>query len=174
MKQINSAITTSPKEAPTKTGTQLGAPGSATPAGLTARGTPSPTPELTKQLSPEDIAAHRAKIASEVRVVLSAYFQPSETEQVRLAQMSWWSDTLEDWSLKQVVYALRKWNIDNPRLRPTPGDILKLLKTLRGKKEAERMRENAPQVEEKKEPRITPERMQEILEEKGMTRAKVT
>lgn len=101
---------------------------------------PTPTPELTKSLSPQELDAHRGRIASEVRVVLSAYFQPSEPEEIRAAQLAWWCDSLEDWTQEQVVYGLRKWNMDNPRLRPTPGDIVKLLKQVRGEREAARQK----------------------------------
>lgn len=61
--------------------------------------------------------------------------------------MAWWCDELEDWTLKQVVYALRQWNRANPRLRPTPGDILSILLTARGKAEADRAKASAPPPE---------------------------
>jgi hypothetical protein len=84
----------------------------------------------------------------EVRVALSAYFQPHEVEEIRSAQLAWWADELQDWTLKQVVYALRQWNRDNPRLRPTPGDILSILLTTRGKREAERAKAANPPQEQ--------------------------
>jgi len=108
---------------------------------------PRPTPELAQSLSPPQLEEHRTKIASEVRIVLSAYFQPHETEEIKSGQLAWWCDSLEDWKREQVVYALRKWNEQNPRLRPTPGDIVKLLKDARGKAEAERMRLSKPAPE---------------------------
>lgn len=101
---------------------------------------PKPTPELTKSLSPQQLAEHRRKIAFDVRVVLSAYFQPHEDEKVKAGQLAWWCDALEDWPHESVVYALRKWNEDNPRVRPTPGDIVSMMKRLRGEREAERNR----------------------------------
>lgn len=85
-------------------------------------------------------------IAFNVRTVLSAYFQPNEPEEIRAAQLAWWADELADWHLEQVVWALRSWNRDNPRLRPTPGDIVSMLKLARGKKLAsERRHEETPQ-----------------------------
>jgi hypothetical protein len=98
----------------------------------TTQGIPAPTPQIAKSLSPQQLDAHRAKIASEVKVVLSAYFQPHEDERIKSAQLAWWCDELEDWTQEQVVWALRQWNRDNPRLRPTPGDIVALLKRKRG------------------------------------------
>lgn len=65
-------------------------------------------------------------------MVLSAYFQPHEDERIKAAQLAWWCDELEDWTQEQVVWALRQWNRDNPRLRPTPGDIVAVLKRKRG------------------------------------------
>jgi len=90
---------------------------------------------------------HRQGIVSEVRVVLSAYFQPSETPETITAQLAWWADELHDWTREQVVWGLRQWNRDNPSKRPTPGHILKILKDARGKAEAERMRLSKPAPE---------------------------
>jgi hypothetical protein len=103
------------------------------------RDIPPPTPQLAKSLSPQDLHEHRAMIASEVRVVLSAYFQPTEAEDVKAAQLAWWCDELQDWTREQVVWGLRKWNRESPRARPTPGDIVGILKAQRGKAEAARM-----------------------------------
>ena len=90
-------------------------------------------------MSPAELIDHRAKIAFEVKTVLSAYFQPHEAEEIKAAQLAWWCDDLQAWTREQVVYGLRKWNGDNPRVRPTPGDIVRILKQTRGEKEAERM-----------------------------------
>lgn len=64
--------------------------------------------------------------------MLSAYFQPSEAQEVRTGQLAWWCDELQDWGHEQIVWGLREWNRMNPRLRPTPGDIVSLLKAKRG------------------------------------------
>lgn len=103
-----------------------------------ARSLPTPTPELSKSLSRQELEEHREKIAFEVRVVLSAYFQPNESNEVQAAQLAWWCDELEDWTHEQVVWALRRWNKENPDRRPSPGHISKLLLKTRGKKEVER------------------------------------
>ena len=97
---------------------------------------PAPTPQHAKSLSPQELRDHRAKIAFDVRTVLSAYFQPHEAEEIRAAQLAWWCDELQDWTQEQVLWGLRKWNRDNPRHRPTPGDILMILKEARGRKVA--------------------------------------
>jgi hypothetical protein len=95
---------------------------------------PPATPQIAKSLSPQDLRDHRAGIASEVKVVLSAYFQPHEAEEIRAAQLAWWCDELQDWTREQVVWALRQWNRENPRSRPTPGDIVRICKEARGRK----------------------------------------
>src|SRR6056297_1194063 len=96
--------------------------------------TPTPTPQLAKSLSPPELEQHRRTIAFNVRTVLSAYFQPHESEEIKAAQLSWWCDELEDWTHEQVVWALRQWNRENPRLRPTPGDIVAICKRERGRR----------------------------------------
>lgn len=73
--------------------------------------------------------------------MLSAYFQPSETDEIRAMQLSWWCDELQDWTHDQTVWGLRKWNRENPRLRPTPGDIVGILKAERGRQKAMHVKE---------------------------------
>ena len=126
----------------------------------------TPTPQSAKSLSQQQLSEHRAKIASEVKIVLSAYFQPHESDAIKAGQLAWWCDELQDWTHEQVVYGLRHWNRENPRTRPTPGDIVKLLKALRGKKEAQRMQSVKPAPEPPKE-RATPEQVAAILAEAG-------
>ena len=103
---------------------------------ITTRSIPAPTPGISKSLSQQQLSEHRAKIAFDVRVVLSAYFQPDDAEAIRGAQLAWWCDELQDWTQEQVLWALRDWNRSNPRKRPTPGDILAICKRARGMKYA--------------------------------------
>lgn len=119
---------------------------------------PAPTPRLTQSLSQQEIQQHRERIAFNVRVVLSAYFQPNEPEEVRAAQLSWWADELQDWHLEQVVWALRQWNRDYPRLRPTAGDIVKILKNARGRKHAEQLQKERMKQQPEVDDLDTPER----------------
>ena len=115
---------------------------------------PSPTPQHDKSLTPQGLQDHRASLIFEVRVALSAYFQPHEVEEIKAAQLAWWADELQDWTREQVVYGLRQWNRENPRARPTPGDILAILMVTRGKKEAERYKASLPPPPPEPEPRI--------------------
>ena len=79
----------------------------------------------------------------------------------KAAQLPWWCDELQDWTKEQVVYSLRKWNRDNPRLRPTPGDIVAILKEARGRKEAQRMKRPEPEPQRDETP-LTPEQQAEL------------
>jgi len=99
-----------------------------------------------------------------VTVVLSAYFQPNEAENIKAGQLAWWCDELQDWTREQVLWALRKWNGDNPRLRPTPGDIVAICKQARGRKIAA-----IPKPVDKPEPseRIDAETAAEIMRAAG-------
>jgi len=99
-------------------------------------------------------------------VVLSAYFQPYEAEDIKAAQLAWWCDELQDWTREQVVWALRKWNRERPRIRPTPGDIVAICKEARGKKYAASM--PAPPHDPPKE-RVSRDRAAEILAEAGFS-----
>lgn len=127
---------------------------------------PPPTPQIAKSLSPQGLEDHRRAIASEVKIVLSAYFQPHEADEIKAAQLAWWCDELQDWTREQVVWGLRQWNRDNPDKRPTPGHILALMKTMRGKKEAKKLKAIAPPPEPERKP-MTAEQAAAIMAEVG-------
>jgi hypothetical protein len=126
----------------------------------------SATPQVSRGMSTEELKGHRAKIAFEVKTVLSAYFQPHEAEEIRAAQLAWWCDELQDWTREQVVWGLRQWNRENSRARPTPGDILGLLTAMRGKREAAKLNALLKPAEEERMP-VTKERAQQIMEAAG-------
>lgn len=71
---------------------------------------------------------------------------------------------MEDWTQEQVVWALRKWNRDNPRIRPTPGDVVAICKDARGRKMASLPKpvDAAPARE-----RVDKDRAAQILAEAG-------
>lgn len=129
---------------------------------------PTPTPQVAASLSPQQLQEHRARIGTEVAIVLSGYFQPNEAEQIRAGQLAWWCDELQDWTHEQVVWGLRKWNRENPRLRPTPGDIVRILKAERGRQKAGDVRAMRETYRDEAE-RVTREAAAEI-----MRRAKIS
>jgi hypothetical protein len=104
-------------------------------------------------------------------VVLSAYFQPHEAEDIRAAQLAWWCDELQDWTREQVVWALRQWNRTQPRARPTPGDILAICKEARGKRIAAQLPKQE-QVEDRKP--IDREAAARILAQAGFAPKRIT
>lgn len=132
---------------------------------------PTVTPQHAKSLSPQALKDHRARIAFDIKTVLSAYFQPHEAEEVKAAQLAWWCDELQDWTQDQVLWALRKWNRDFPRLRPTPGDILRICKAARGRKHAATIKPHPQPVQS--EPRISKDEAARILAEAGFAPRKM-
>jgi hypothetical protein len=132
----------------------------------TRREIPPATPQTAKSLSPQELSAHRQTIAFNVKTVLSAYFQPHEADEIKAAQLAWWCDELQDWTQEQVLWALRKWNRDFPRIRPTPGDIVAICKKARGMKLAKEMRDALPPPEPERKP-IDKEAAARILAEAG-------
>lgn len=127
---------------------------------------PSPTPQIAKSLSQQELVEHRRAIAIEVKIVLSAYFKPSEDDDIRAGQLAWWCDELQDWTQEQVVWALRQWNRDNPDKRPTPGHILGIMTAMRGKREAAKLNALPKPAEDERMP-VTKERAQQIMEAAG-------
>lgn len=129
---------------------------------IVSRAIPAPTPRMAETMDADQLKSHRAKIAFDVRVMLSAYFDPSESEEVKAGLLAWFCDDLQDWTHEQVVWALRAWNRDNPRRRPSPGDIVALLKKRRGEKYAEQVAAIAKSAPP--QPVITEEARQRNLE----------
>lgn len=127
---------------------------------------PSPTPQMSMGMGPSELMTHRGAIAIEVKIVLSAYFKPSEDDDIRAGQLAWWCDELQDWTQEQVVWALRQWNRDNPDKRPTPGHILGIMTAMRGKREAARLA-GLPKPTEPTRAPVTAARAAEIMAAAG-------
>jgi len=87
--------------------------------------------------------------------------------------MQWWCDELQDWKIEQVRWALRKWNREQPRKRPTPGDIVGILKAERGRRYAEQVKANR-QDEPQQVERVSAERASEILAQAGFRPKKMS
>ena len=100
---------------------------------------PAPTPQVSASMSSQELAEHRASLSFEVEVVMSGYWQTDMDPKLRAAVMVDWADELEDWSVKQVKWALREWRRNNPRRKPNPGDIVGILKEQRGRAEAAKL-----------------------------------
>ena len=128
---------------------------------------PTPTPQIAKSLSQHELQEHRGRIAFDVRVMLSAYYEPNESDEVKAGLLAWFCDELQDWTHEQVVWVLRSWNRDNPRRRPTPGDLVALLKRARGERVARDMAALHKPDEAPKE-RISAEAAAAIMAEAGI------
>jgi len=160
MKQIGSAIITLPRDSRTPTGTPHGGHGLATPASSL----PSPTPRWTQSLSPQAIQDHRATIAFEVELILAGYWQTYPPPQIKAGIIADWCDALQDWTLEQCVWALRRWRNANPDRRPNPGHILASMVDARARK----IYASIPKPEQPPEPpriRVTAERVAAICAE---------
>lgn len=127
---------------------------------------PPPTPCVTSSMSPQECAAHRARIAFEVEVVMEGYWKNNLAPELKAAVMADWSDELEDWTIDQVRWGLRQWRRENPRSKPNPGDVLSILKEQRGKTEMAKLAALPRPEPERREP-VTPERASQILAEVG-------
>ena len=122
---------------------------------------PAPTPQIARSLSPQELHDHRAKIAFEVRTHIRWF---ERDERVIAARLSWWCDELQDWTQEQVVWALRKWNRDNPDKEPTPGHVVQIMKEARGRKVAASLPKPPPEPERKP---LDPETAARIRAEAG-------
>ena len=73
---------------------------------------------------------------------------------------------LQDWTQEQILWALRKWMVDEPNRKPNPGHILGIMKTARGKKEAAKLAALPRPPEPERKP-VTAEQAAQILESAG-------
>lgn len=99
---------------------------------LAAAELPAPTPNLTQSLSQQELDDHRAKIGIEVEVVLDGYWHNRPDQAVKALILADWMDELEDWTLDQIRFGLRKWRDLNASKKPNPAHISLLLKHERG------------------------------------------
>ena len=64
--------------------------------------------------------------------MLDGYWQNHPSDMVKAGIMADWMDELEDWSIEQIRFGLRKWRNDNPSKKPNPSHISTILKKERG------------------------------------------
>ena len=68
-------------------------------------------------------SAHAAWISGRIETLLSHYFQPDNPAEVMEAALDDWVDALSPFSRIAIEQACAKYLRDQPRRRPTPGDI---------------------------------------------------
>lgn len=75
------------------------------------------------QGGPENASQHAQWIAGRVTTLLSHYFQPDNPLEVQEAAIDDWVEALAPFSQISIELACKKYLRDQPRRRPTPGDI---------------------------------------------------
>lgn len=93
---------------------------------------PTPTPCVTRSMSPAERDHHRSRVGFEVEVVLQGYWVTDLAPEIKAGVMLDWVDELEDWSIDQIRWGLREWRRDNPSRKPNAGHIVAVLKQRRG------------------------------------------
>ena len=84
---------------------------------------PTTIPAQTWQGGQQSDGLHAEWIAGRVQTLLSHYFQPDNPMDVQEAAIDDWIDALEPFSKSQIESACSAYIRDQPRRRPTPGDI---------------------------------------------------
>jgi hypothetical protein len=84
---------------------------------------PPTTPLLNEFRSPQETAAHRARISILVETILDGYWQADMSEMKRNLILADWCDEMERWTFESVRAALRWWRRQNPNKKPNPGHI---------------------------------------------------
>lgn len=66
---------------------------------------------------------HAMWISGRIETLLSHYYQPDNPAEVRDGALDDWVEILAPLSQKVIEHACSSWLRDEPRRRPTPGDI---------------------------------------------------
>ena len=132
------------------------------PKTLPALTVEAPTPQVTASMSRQELEEHRARIAFEVEVVLFDYVKKTD-DAVSAANLAWWCDALQEWTVEQVVWGLRKVALESD-YKPRPKQVVDALKLKRGQAAAARLPKQKPEPERV---RPSPERAEEIMQEIG-------
>lgn len=66
---------------------------------------------------------HAAWIAGRIETLLSHYYQPDNPAEVRDGAIDDWVELLAPLSRQSIEHACSAWLKDQPRRRPSPGDI---------------------------------------------------
>jgi hypothetical protein len=77
---------------------------------------------------------HRAWIGVRVEALLDGYWQTNPPAPVKALILADWMAALEDCTQDEITAACREWLRDEPRVKPKPGDIAKLIRDERGRK----------------------------------------
>lgn len=103
---------------------------------------PQLTPYNVASWPRHEVVKHRAAILLRIEAFLAnGYWQDlSMSEEVKTLILEDWADELQNWSMDRIRAALIAWRDENPRRRPNPGDIKKILKDEWGRENAAKVR----------------------------------
>lgn len=64
---------------------------------------------------------------------MDGYWKDRPDPKMKAAILADWMDELEDWTIDQIRYALRRWRSECPSKKPNPAHIATVLKAARGR-----------------------------------------
>ena len=79
--------------------------------------------QLTSQPAPQNDTQHAAWIAGRVLTLLKHYYSPETSPELQDAMIDDWVEMLTPFSQAAIERACHGYMRDQPRRRPTPGDI---------------------------------------------------
>lgn len=102
---------------------------------------------------------------------MDGYWKDGIDKKLKAAVLADWADKLEDWTVDQVRWGLRKWRASNPNKKPNPDHIEPLLKAERGRVEVARIKARGEwqKSEPKKGKPLTAEEAAAISREYGFS-----
>jgi len=77
-------------------------------------------------------------------MIFDGYWREGKSEKMNARVLADWADRFQNWGADQFLWALRKWQDDNPNKKPNPGHIKKLLEDRRGHAHAARVKQAPP------------------------------
>lgn len=123
-------------------------------------------------LSPQQQEDHRAKIGVRAEVILKQFWRDDEiSDAERALEIEAWMDVLQTCSHSEIRNAWAEYMRTGPRTqagklyKPDAGALYRIVMKARPRPAPVRTYEPEP---EERAPRITPERMKEIMDEKGL------
>lgn len=89
------------------------------------------------------LSDHLEWIGGRIETLLSHYFQPDQPQEVTEAALDDWVEVLVDYSQDHIENACKTYMRNQPRKRPTPGDIRSICEQQRDRERMRSQRANA-------------------------------
>jgi|AntRauTorckE5430_2_1112549.scaffolds.fasta_scaffold14282_3 hypothetical protein len=123
-----------------------------------------------RSLSDQERIRHREKIGVRAEGILAQFWRDSDSTQAeRTLEHETWMDVLETCSHSEIRAAWAEYQKTGPRTqagklyKPDPGALYKIIMKRRPKPPPK----PAPEIEDKRGPRVSKERIREVFEELG-------